>query len=83
MEVARGEVLESLARGRASRVALDGAGRVVGWIGGQPRYDGAVWELHPLAVAVAARRRGIGRALVENLEAAVAGRGALTLWLGK
>lgn len=82
MEVARDEVLQSLAPGRVSRVALDGAGRVVGWIGGQPQYEGAVWELHPLAVAVGARRRGIGRALVENLEAEVASRGALTLWLG-
>ena len=79
---ARSEVLSSLEPGKISRVAIDGGGRVVGWIGGQPQYDGLVWELHPLVVAEHARRRGIGRALVQDLEALVAARGALTLWLG-
>lgn len=82
VEAARAEVLEALAPGKVSRVAIDESGRVVGWIGGQPQYDGAVWELHPLVVDERCRRRGIGRALVEDLEVAVAARGALTLWLG-
>ena len=82
IDSARAEVLESLAPGNVSRIAIDDAGEVLGWIGGQPQYDGLVWELHPLVVSPAVRRRGIGRALVENLEASVAERGALTLWLG-
>ena len=55
---------------------------VVGWIGGIPQYDGHVWELHPLVVAENWRRRGIGRALVSDLERIIARRGALTLWAG-
>jgi aminoglycoside 6'-N-acetyltransferase I len=54
---------------------------IVGWIGGRPTY-GRVWELHPLVVAGAHQRRGIGRALVAAIERAVAERGALTLVLG-
>jgi aminoglycoside 6'-N-acetyltransferase I len=79
---AREEVRASLEDGRVSRVALDGAGDVVGWIGGLPMYRGTVWELHPLVVAASHRRQGIGRALVADLERVVAARGALTLWLG-
>ena len=47
-----------------------------------PTYDGRVWEIHPLVVAESARRRGIGRALVEDLERLAERRGALTLWAG-
>lgn len=82
IESARRETIESLEPGKISRVGVDENGDVVGWVGGQPQYDGLVWELHPLVVAAGLRRRGIGRALVENLEASVVGRGALTLWLG-
>ena len=82
IESARSEVLESLTPGKLSRIAVDDASNVLGWIGGESQYDGAVWELHPLVVAATARRRGVGRALVEDLEASVAERGALTLWLG-
>jgi len=81
LESARAEVVASLAPGWTSRVWLDGEA-VLGWIGGQPQYDGLVWELHPLVVAEGHRRRGIGRALVQDLEAVVSARGALTLWLG-
>jgi aminoglycoside 6'-N-acetyltransferase I len=82
LESARAEVMTSLEPGKISRVAIDDSDRVVGWVGGQPQYDGLVWELHPLVVARSMRRQGIGRALVEDLEALVAARGAMTLWLG-
>jgi aminoglycoside 6'-N-acetyltransferase I len=76
------EVHESFADGRLSRVALGEDGTLLGWIGGISQYDGHVWELHPLVVAPAVRRQGIGRALVMDLEAQARERGALTLWLG-
>jgi aminoglycoside 6'-N-acetyltransferase I len=76
------EVREALGEDRICRVALGEDGAVLGWIGGIPSYGGKVWELHPLVVRADLRRRGIGRALVTDLEARVAERGALTLWLG-
>jgi aminoglycoside 6'-N-acetyltransferase I len=76
------EVRESFAEKRISRVALDDEGNVLGWIGGIEMYDGNVWELHPLAVSPAAQSKGVGRALVLDLEEQVRQHGALTLWLG-
>ena len=82
LDSARREVVEMLAPDCLCRAALDEDGRLVGWIGGIPGYDGRVWELHPLVVDQGRRMQGIGRALVEDLELLVAERGALTLWLG-
>lgn len=75
------EVKKSLVPGRISLVAiLDG--RVVGWVGGIPQYDGHVFELHPLVVDLGLQRKRIGSSLVKALEGEVAARGGLTLWLG-
>jgi len=82
MSEARQEVVESISDDRVSRVALAPDGAVVGWIGAIREYDGVVWQLHPLVVDEAQRRNGIGRALVLDLEAMLATRGALTLWAG-
>ena len=79
---AREEVYVSLEQDRISRVAVTPSNKVIGWIGGIPSYEGLVWELHPLVVDAAHRRRGIGRSLVQDLETTVVGRGALTLWVG-
>lgn len=76
------EVRESLAPERISRIAVDDDGTVLGWIGGLPEYDGHVWELHPLAVAPAQQRRGIGAALVRDFEEQARARGAVTIMLG-
>ena len=81
LDAALEEVRESFGADRISRVARDESG-VLGWIGGIRQYDGHVWELHPLVVRPDCRRRGIGRALVTDLEAQVRARGGLTLWLG-
>jgi aminoglycoside 6'-N-acetyltransferase I len=82
LEEAIAEVNESLEPGRLSRVAVDDAGDVLGWIGGIPSYGGNVWELHPLVVDENHRRQGIGRALVADLEERVRERGGVTVWLG-
>lgn len=78
---AREEVLESFAPDRISRVAVDEHGVVLGWIGGIAFYS-LVWELHPLVVREEAQGRGVGRALVADLEIQVAARGGMTLFLG-
>jgi aminoglycoside 6'-N-acetyltransferase I len=81
LEDARNSVREVIEGGFA-RAALDESGSVLGWVGGLPQYHGNVWELHPLVVAEAARGRGIGRALVLDLEEQVRARGGLTVLLG-
>ncbi|MSP22717.1 MAG: GNAT family N-acetyltransferase [Dehalococcoidia bacterium] len=80
--IALGEVRDSLELGRVSRIARDTRGRVVGWIGAIPQYDGHVWEVHPLAVLPECQRGGIGRALLADLERRAAEHGVTTLWLG-
>src|SRR5947209_16367043 len=82
LESALEEVRESFAADRLSRVALDEDGMVLGWVAGISQYDGHVWELHPLVVRVSSQGRGIGRALVTDLEERVKERGGLTITLG-
>ena len=82
LEEALEEVRSSLTSDRISRVALDEKDAAIGWIGGIPEYDGNVWELHPLVVRGDVQGKGVGRALVSDLEAQVRLRGGLTLTLG-
>jgi aminoglycoside 6'-N-acetyltransferase I len=82
IESALGEVREAFGPDRVCRVAQASDGTVLGWIGAISQYDGRVWELHPLVVAPALQRRGIGRALVSDLEVCLRARGGQTLWLG-
>ncbi len=81
MAEARQEVKECMDSQYLALAAMDDS-ELVGWIGARPQYDGHVWELHPLAVAVDHQRRGIGRALVQALEAEVRLRDADTIILG-
>lgn len=76
------EVHEMLGSDRICRAAVEEQGDLLGIIGGIPGYDGNVWELHPLAVQPSSHGRGIGRALVEDLEEQVRSRGGLTITLG-
>ncbi|GFP38091.1 aminoglycoside 6'-N-acetyltransferase I, partial [Candidatus Hakubella thermalkaliphila] len=82
MDAALKEAQESLGADRISRVAVDDNGAVLGWIGGIRQYNGNVWEIHPLVVRPDYRGKGIGRALVTDLEDRVRERGGLTIWVG-
>lgn len=82
LDAALSEVHEALEDGKICRAALDEEGILLGWTGAIPGYDGNVWELHPMVVRQEQRERGIGRALVADLEQQVRARGGLTLTLG-
>jgi aminoglycoside 6'-N-acetyltransferase I len=82
LDEARAEVAMMCEDEHICRAAVDATGEVFGWTGGLPEYDGNVWELHPMVVRPDQRGKGIGAALVRDLEERVAGRGGLTLTLG-
>jgi aminoglycoside 6'-N-acetyltransferase I len=81
-EEALTEVHEMLEVERICRIAVNEQENLLGIIGGIPGYDGNVWELHPLAVQPAMQAKGIGHALVDDLEEQVRLRGGLTITLG-
>ncbi|MBN2005735.1 MAG: GNAT family N-acetyltransferase [Anaerolineae bacterium] len=83
MDAALEEVHEALEPGKINRIALDGDGvTLLGWVGAIPTYETTAWELHPLVVHPAHQGRGIGRALVADLEEQVRAQGGLTIFLG-
>lgn len=82
LESAAAEVSEALMLEKTAFAALADDATLLGWIGGQPLYDGRVWELHPLVVRSDSQGRGVGGALVERLEHDVRDRGGITLWVG-
>lgn len=65
-----------------SRIAVDENGDVIGWIGGIPEYDDKSMELHPLVVRKDDQGKGVGSALVRDLEHLARERGVTTLFLG-
>lgn len=76
------EVKDAVQGEKIARVALDGFGLVLGWIGAISQYDGHTWELHPLAVHPNAQGKRIGTALVTDLAGQVKKRGGMTIYLG-
>lgn len=76
------EIQDSFAPDRISRIALDQHGNVLGWIGAISQYDGNAWELHPFVVKPDRQRRGVGKALVADLEEQVRQRGGTTIYIG-
>ncbi|HEX2204501.1 MAG TPA: GNAT family N-acetyltransferase [Longimicrobium sp.] len=82
LETALADVRECVQPEHIARVAFTPDGEVLGWIGARPAYDGNVWELHPLVVSGAHQRRGVGRALVADLEERARERGGWTMYLG-
>ena len=81
LELARDHIRELLDPAHIVRAYIRGR-QLLGWIGGQERYTGHVWELHPLVVRADHERRGIGRALVEDLEQRVRDLGIHTMFVG-
>ena len=71
---------------RARLFVAEHAGAAAGFVTGAPVYDaargGMAMMLLDLYVAPAARRRGLGRALVARLAAAALAEGAACLWWG-
>ena len=55
--------------------------RLLGWIGAIRAYSYG-WELHPLVVDPPDQRRGVGSALMAQLEARARSEGVITLFLG-
>ena len=82
MDAALKKVRDSFGPNCISRAAIDDDGQVVGWIGGTRQYRGKVWELDPLVVRSDCQRKGIGRALVADLERQAREGGGITLWVG-
>ena len=81
LEAARKEVDEAISPERVNRILVDG-GRVIAWAGAIPIYDGKVWEVHPLVVDPPRQRKGLGRQMLEEIEALATDAGVCTLWLG-
>jgi len=75
------EVEKCLSGDRIAVMALEN-GHLAGFVGAIPQYGDTGWELHPLAVFPEHQGKGIGRVLVESLEAEVLKRGGITLYLG-
>lgn len=55
---------------------------LIGFAGAIPQYGVTGWELHPLVVDEAYRKKGIGTKLVCKLEEEVAARGGIVIYLG-
>jgi len=78
---AEAEVMTCLEEGKVALVAIT-QDHVVGLIGAMPQYGTTGWELHPLVVSPSCQRQGIGRQLIQALEAAVVGLGGIMMYLG-
>lgn len=80
-QAAMNEVKEALADDRICLGAFNNAGELIGWIGAIPQYSHA-WELHPLVVDSRYRGKGVGSALIQQLEKQLRQRKVVTLYLG-
>jgi len=81
LDAARQEVRNALDPGRIAR-AFVRARTLLGWAGALEHYPNHVWELHPLVVRRDTERRGVGAALVRDLEAKVLALGIHTMFVG-
>lgn len=81
VEAARREVRDMLDPARIARGYVHGK-TLLGWVGAMEHYPNHVWELHPLVVREDSERRGVGRALVRDLEDRVRALGIHTMFVG-
>jgi aminoglycoside 6'-N-acetyltransferase I len=81
LETAYETIEEALDAESIVRVALNDAGNVIGFAVAAPQYSHA-WELHPIVVAGDEQGRGVGSALLSDIEEQVAAEGGLTVYLG-
>ncbi len=81
LAAAREHVREMLDPARVVRGFVRGR-QLLGWVGGLEHYSGHCWELHPLVVRADRERRGVGRALVADLEARMISWGIHTMFVG-
>jgi len=76
------EIQSLFGEGRISRIAVEGD-TVLGWVGAlNEGYPLVTWELHPLVVHPDYQGKGVGRALVADIEDQARQRGAHTMYLG-
>ncbi len=78
--VARQEVDECTAEPNICIGLCDGD-VLLGWVGLRPMYE-KTWELHPMAVSPRHQKHGVGRQLLEEIEARARERGIIGIALG-
>jgi aminoglycoside 6'-N-acetyltransferase I len=76
------EVRDSLNGKKISRIAINDSGEVLAWTIGAEIYDGHTWELELLVVRWNAKRKGIGRKMLEDFEEQVRLRKGTVVFLG-
>lgn len=75
------EIAECLESDKIALAAL-ADDTVIGFAGAVARYGCTAWELHPLAVREDFRGRGVGSAILRELENLLRKKGCITLFLG-
>jgi aminoglycoside 6'-N-acetyltransferase I len=81
LEAAYETIEEALDGDGIVRVALNDAGNVIGYAAAAPQYSHA-WELYPFVVAGDEQGKGVGSALLADIEELVSAEGGLTVYLG-
>ena len=81
LHTAEAEAQKLLSPGRVAVMAAQD-GRLAGFAGAIPQYGVTGWELHPVAVFAPWRKKGVGRALVAEVERECRAKGGRVLYLG-
>jgi aminoglycoside 6'-N-acetyltransferase I len=81
LEDARAEVKQRLSEKTIYVAALEGD-EIIGFGGLLEQYGGNAYELHPLVVAKEHQIRGVGSAILKELEHLAREAGAVTIYLG-